>query len=196
MRESPCQNQGVNQWSVGGAVIESEVLAACRVDLPTGATGSPGVLMVKNLRRGGRLDWTPPGGVIDSGEQLIGGLTREVSEETGLTVTRWQGPLYRITAEAPGLGWRLTVEVHRALSVAGCIDVGSDPDGIVVDADLVSHDDCGARMQGAHRWVSEPLLEWMQHRWTGTRDYSYRVDGSDPHDLRVQRTDPNDFPRS
>ena len=169
------------------------MLAACSVDPPGPHSGVSGVLMVQNLRRGGHRDWTPPGGVIDAGEHLVGGLTREVSEETGLTVTSWEGPLYRITAVAPGLGWTLTVEVHRALAVVGCIEVGRDPDGIVVAADLVAPDDCGPRMSGAHPWVSEPLLDWMAQRWSGTRDYAYRVEGSDPERLRIERTEPGDF---
>lgn len=189
-RPGSCQNHLVKQWSVGGAVIESAVLEACSIELPGGPGGLDGLLMVQNLRRGGRIDWTPPGGVIDAGEHLVGGLTREVSEETGLTVTHWEGPLYRITAEAPGLGWTLTVEVHRALEVAGCLEVGRDPDGIVVAADVVSVRDCGPRMQGAHPWVSEPLLEWMDQRWSGTREFAYLVDGSDPDELHIERTTP------
>ena len=91
----------MRSWLVGGAVIES----------------TQGLLLVQNRRRDGRLDWSPPGGVIDEGETLIEGLTREVAEETGLAVTSWSEPIYRIEALAPGLGWDLTVEVHRALVV-------------------------------------------------------------------------------
>lgn len=178
---------------MGGAVIESEVLDVASIGREGVRTGPPGVLMVKNRRTGGHLDWTPPGGVIDGGEALIRGLTREVSEETGLTVRRWEGPLYLITADAPGLGWRLQVEVHRAIEVAGVLRVGNDPDGIVVDADVVPHRECDDRMCGAHPWVREPLLEWMDQRWSGTRHYAYRVLGSDPGTLRVERADPEDF---
>ncbi len=32
--------------------------------------------MVHTRRPGGRMDWSPPGGVIDAGESLIEGLTR------------------------------------------------------------------------------------------------------------------------
>ncbi len=179
----------MKQWSVGGAVITSEVLAACSVDHGGVPEDDPGVLMVKNLRRGGRLDWTPPGGVIDTGEAVIGGLTREVNEETGLTVSRWEGPLYLITAEAPGLGWQLNVEVHLALEVAGDLRVGHDPDGIVVEADVVPVQECGPRMDGAHRWVREPLVEWMAQRWAGTRHYRYQVAGTDLSDLAIERID-------
>jgi 8-oxo-dGTP diphosphatase len=41
------------------------------------------VLAIKR-RDNGR--WEPPGGVLESGERMLDGLTREVLEETGLTV--------------------------------------------------------------------------------------------------------------
>ena len=119
-------------WLVGGAVIE---------------TGD-GVLLVQNQRRGGLLDWTPPGGVIDHGEELLDGLTREVAEETGLQVGGWQGPLYEIEAHAPGLGWTLRVEAHQAVDVQGDLEL-ADPDGIVVDACYVPCADCDERLAGS-----------------------------------------------
>ncbi len=60
----------MRDWVVGGALILSD----------------EGVLLVQNRRRNGTHDWTPPGGVIDEGESLIEGLTREVQEETGQDV--------------------------------------------------------------------------------------------------------------
>jgi len=110
----------LSDWTVGGAVIE----------------GPECLLLVQNLRANGSLDWTPPGGVIEvrDGESLLDGLTREVVEETGLQVTAWHGPLYRVTTTAPAMGWRMLVEVYLAVSVEGEVRVGEDPDGIVVDA--------------------------------------------------------------
>ena len=62
-----CQNVVMNQWIVGGAVIEHE--------------GQ--LLLVRNRRKNGSVDWTTPGGVIDEGESVLSGLAREVFEETG-----------------------------------------------------------------------------------------------------------------
>jgi 8-oxo-dGTP diphosphatase len=175
----------VQQWLVGGALIEASVVPP-DAGVPASA---PGLLLVQNLRRGGIVDWTPPGGVIDEGESLLGGLTREVTEETGLEVGRWDGPVYEISAEAPGLGWHLRVEVHRAVEVTGVLRVGADPDGIVVEAAVVPEPECEERLGRAHPWVREPLVEWMAQRWSGTRSYHYRVDGTDVRDLRVTRRD-------
>lgn len=162
----------MRSWVVGGAVIE----------------GPEGVLLVRNRRRNGIHDWTPPGGVIEieDGEQLIDGLTREVLEETGLLVTRWEGPIYEIAAAAPGLGWELRVEVHRAVELTGELAI-DDPDGIVVDATYVALQDCGGYLEGTHPWVVEPLLEFLTDRWDGSRAFGYRVDGTDLRSLVVTR---------
>jgi 8-oxo-dGTP diphosphatase len=160
----------LRRWLVGGALIE----------------GPEGLLLVCNRRRDGRLDWTPPGGVIDTGEELLAGLAREVEEETGLVVTDWCGPLYEIVAEAPGLGWHLRVEVWRAEGFSGDLRV-ADPDGIVVDARFVGVRDCGPHLEGGHPWVTEPLREWLGERWSDTRRYGYEVEGSSVSSLVVRR---------
>lgn len=162
----------MHAWVVGGAVIE----------------GPDGLLLVQNRRRGGRFDWSPPGGVIEveDGEALLDGLTREVLEETGLAVSRWEGPIYEIATEAPGLGWCLRVEAYRAIEFDGEL-VLEDPDGIVVDARYVAHDECGIHLEGNHPWVVEPLLEWLEERWVECRSYGYHVAGDDLRDLVVTR---------
>ncbi|CAN5773295.1 hypothetical protein BH24ACT3_BH24ACT3_13700 [soil metagenome] len=161
----------MREWLVGGAVIE----------------GPEGVLLVRNRRRNGSHDWSTPGGVIDPGETLLEGLTREVAEETGLVVTGWEGPIYAISAEAPDLGWRLRVEVHRATGYEGYLVV-DDPDGIVVEARFVSPDACVTHLDACQQWVREPLSEWIADRFTERRDYGYRVLGADVATLAVHRT--------
>lgn len=171
----------MRDWVVGGAVIEAAVLGAAAPSMPDA------VLLVENVRRDGRSDWTPPGGVIDGGEVVVEGLTREVREETGLHVLEWGGPLYEIVAEAPGLGWRLRVEVHRALLVDGSVRVGSDPDGIVVAADWVTPGACEDRLCDAHPWVREPLMEWMNERFHESRSFRYHVLGDRLTELVIER---------
>ena len=147
------------------------------------------MLLVENLRRNGTSDWTPPGGVIDEGEAVVDGLRREVSEETGLSVLRWHGLLYRIDAEAPDLGWHLRVEVHRAAEAAGEVAVGADPDGIVIGSAWVAHTECARLLGDGHPWVREPLLEWLTDRWDADepRTFRYLIRGTGLDDLTVQR---------
>lgn len=161
----------MRDWVVGGAVIES----------------GPCVLLVENQRRGGARDWTTPGGVIDEGEQVLAGLKREVREETGLEVVSWSGMLYEVRVEAPGLGWRLRVEVHRAVNVAGEVSVGQDPDGIVVGADWTTHDDCPGLLRAGPAWVHEPLLEWVREQFDAPRTYDYEVAGESMSELSIHR---------
>jgi len=164
----------MRDWLVGGGIVCS----------------GGAVLLVQNRRRDGRLDWSPPGGVIDPGETLLEGLGREVLEETGLRVARWLGPSYEILAEAPDMGWRLRVEVFVAEGIDGELAV-CDPDGIVVAAGFVPVEQCAARLADAPRWVREPLADWLAERWSVSRTYSYRVDGtSSGGDMSVRRIEP------
>ncbi|MEL7209908.1 MAG: NUDIX hydrolase, partial [Actinomycetota bacterium] len=103
----------MHQWTVAGGLVER--------------AGS--LLLVRNRRRDGRVDWSPPGGVVDPGESVLVGLGREVLEETGLAVATWVGPAYLVDVTAPDMDWHLTVEVHRADRVSGSLRI-DDPDGI------------------------------------------------------------------
>jgi len=161
----------MRRWTVGGALLLSP----------------EGLLLVANKRRNGSIDWSTPGGVIDEGESLIDGLTREVEEETGLVVQEWLGPVYEVEAMAEGLGWHLRVEAHLAVVYGGDLRIGEDPDGIVVDARFVPWTDCPGHLEGAPRWVHEPLLDWAHHRWEEQRRFGYRVEGTELRSLNVVR---------
>ena len=155
----------MRSWLVAAALIE----------------GPEGLLLVQNRRRDGSLDWSPPGGVIEihDGETTRDGLTREVAEETGLDVTEWDGPVYRVEVTAEGLGWSLEVETYRATSFAGALRV-DDPDGIVVDAHWVRGNDWEAYLTSAHPWVREPVMAFLGSGVMGAPEtiFRYRLDGS------------------
>ena len=160
----------MREWLVGGAVLE----------------GPSGLLLVRNRRRDGSFDWSPPGGVIDTGESVLEGIGREVSEETGLVVTGWAGKLYEIRATAPDMGWNLRVEAWLAASWEGELRF-DDPDGIVETAAWVDADQCEAHLDDGAPWVAEPVLEWLTHRWVDPRLFVYDIAGSDRSSLVVTR---------
>ena len=160
----------MREWLVGGGLI----------------LGDGGLLLVHNRRRNGNHDWSPPGGVIDEGETLLAGLTREVEEETGVVVARWRGPVYEVDVAAPGLGWHLRVEAHLAVDFAGTVKV-DDPDGIVVDAAYVDPAACDDHLAGCHPWVGEPLRAWLDERWDEPRTFRYTIDGDDMARVVVTR---------
>jgi 8-oxo-dGTP diphosphatase len=165
---------GLVEWTVAGALVES----------------ADGLLLVRNERRGGRTDWSTPGGVIDAtDESLRRGLAREVEEETGLRVTAWEGPVYTVVATASELGWVMRCEVHRALAYEGELRV-DDPDGIVVEAAFAATDACSELLTRCAPWVREPLVDWLVDRWgpADAREYSSAVFGAEPDRLRVERT--------
>lgn len=136
----------MRDWLVAGGLLQS----------------ADGVLLVQNERRNGSLDWSTPGGVIDEGETILEGLTREVHEETGLTVASWEGPAYEVEVDFVDREMYLRVEAHVATGWDGALVV-DDPDGIVVDAAFVDHPGAQERMQAAPRWVAEPFTTWLDH---------------------------------
>lgn len=162
----------MREWLVASGIIE----------------GPGSLLLVQNRRRDGRTDWSPPGGVIEvaDGESVEDGLTREVKEETGITVTEWSGPVWSVDAEAEAAGWRLRVEVYRAVAYSGELAI-DDPDGIVVDAQFVPLDDC--KVQLASTWLPthEPLVAWLAERWTEAREFRYRVEGATRDEFSIVR---------
>ncbi|MDQ1444778.1 MAG: 8-oxo-dGTP diphosphatase [Acidimicrobiaceae bacterium] len=166
------QTEAVREWLVASGIIE----------------GPGSLLLVQNRRRDGRMDWSPPGGVIEvaDGESVREGLTREVHEETGITVTEWAGPVWSVEAEAEAAGWRLNVEVFRAVAYEGEITV-DDPDGIVVDARFVPVDDCQVQLASTWLPTHEPLVAWLAERWTDSRSFKYRVHGASRDDFQITR---------
>jgi len=163
----------VKRWQVAGGVLEH----------------NGRVLLVENQRRGGASDWSPPGGVVDPGETLLSALSREVIEETGLTVSVWERHLYCVTVEAPDMEWTMSADIHLAASHSGEIAI-DDPDQIVTQARWVDRSESAQLMEASPQWLREPFSAWVDDPWsTGTRRFRYRVTGTDRASFRVNRTD-------
>ncbi len=160
----------IRRWSVAGGVLVQD--DRC--------------LLVQNRRRNGATDWSTPGGVIDQGESVLGGLGREVLEETGIEVDDWHGPLYRVELDAPGFGFHMIAEAHRALTFTGELIV-DDPDGVVIGAQFVTLDQAPSLLESAPLWVAEPLLAHLLEGVIDGRLFSYRLEGTSPTDRKVVR---------
>ena len=145
-----------------------------------------GLLLVANRRRGGAIDWTTPGGVVDVGETPKQALSREVSEETGLVVADWERLCWTVAVEFVELEMLLDVEVHLADTFDGDLLL-EDPDGIVTAAEFLDASGVAGRLAGSPLWVSEPLRLWTTEPWSDLRHFSYAAYGTDPADIRTER---------
>ena len=162
----------MRQWVVAGGLLHDE----------------RGLLLVANRRRGGTIDWSTPGGVVDEGETTLEALTREVREETGLRVAGWSRMAWTTEVDFVDMDMHLAVEVHLAASFEGELRV-EDPDGIVVDARFLDAAGVDDRLADSPRWVAEPTRDWMSAPWDEPIHFGYRALGTSPRSLRTERFD-------
>jgi len=144
------------------------------------------LLLAANRRRQGMLEWTPPGGVIDDGESVTRGISREVLEETGLHVPSWDDRHYVVTVEAPEMGWQMTVESWFSDIAHGAISL-NDPDGIVEQALFVDLADVAALLADSPVWVRTPLLAWIEAGRQPVGPFEFHVFGNDRASARVEQ---------
>jgi 8-oxo-dGTP diphosphatase len=158
----------MRDWTVGGALIRH----------------GDGLVLVSNRRRDRSVEWTPPGGVIDEGETVLGGLAREVREETGLVVRSWADCRYTVTVDAPDMGWRLRVEAWEVAEIEGEVVI-DDPDGIVEQVRYASLAEAAGLLKASPPWVHAPVGEWL----AGVVAESYRfvLRGAERRNARIER---------
>jgi len=146
------------------------------------------LLLVANRRRDGRIDWTPPGGVVDSEEDPVSALDRELFEETGLVVDAWDGPCYQLNVDFPDRAMHLEVEVYEAQSFTGNIRL-EDPDGIVQEARFVDTDEAKILLESAPLWVRQPVCDYLAKSFDDVEDahFVFVARGVDSGSLVVER---------
>lgn len=147
------------------------------------------LLLAANRRRHGTLEWTPPGGVIDDGESVVSGISREVREETGLHVPEWTACHYTVTVDAPDMGWQMSVESWFATSARGEIAL-NDPDGIVEQAIFVDLGDVATLLADSPLWVRVPVQSWLENGLRPVEPFAFVVIGSDRERSRVEQVLP------
>lgn len=110
-----------------------------------GPADARGVVLIKRRFPPLAGRWSVPGGGVEAGETLAGGLAREIREETGLEIA--VGPVLdvfdRITRDADG-----RVEYHYVLvdylcrPTGGTLQAGSDVSDarVVPESDLAAYD--------------------------------------------------------
>lgn len=82
------------------------------------------LLLIRRANEPGRGRWSVPGGRVEAGETDHQALTREVAEETGLTVeiTRWLGEVHRCAAD----GAVLDIHDYSCRVTGGTLRAGDD----------------------------------------------------------------------
>lgn len=127
------------------------------------------VLLVGNDWQGfGHVRYTLPGGVVERGESTLDALSREVKEETGLTVTQIETLAYSVHVEDVRRN-------DRALSFAfvatyeGLLNP-NDPDGFIVEARFFPVEEVERMIPIPP--IREPLANYLRDGKTG-RFYAY-----------------------
>lgn len=110
----------------------NEAEQAPQVFIVTSAIARKGreVLLVEERVDSGKIGWSLPGGVVEVRESIITALSREIAEETGLSVTKNHGMAYAVQSLE---GANTTLAFVFDVSVEGVIHI-TDPDKEILSA--------------------------------------------------------------
>ena len=159
----------LHEWTVAGGLIETDA----------------GVLLVRNVRRGGFEDWSTPGGVIDADDaDLLAGLTREVDEETGLVVQRVARPALRGARVRPrhGLAHALRGAPRGRRSRASC--ASTTPTASSWRRASSRRPSATSTSRRARPGCASRFGEWLRERWEPRRGARLPLRG-ERHDPRL-----------
>ena len=128
------------------------------------------VLLVGNDWQGlGRVRFTLPGGVVESGEVAPEGLYREIMEETGLKLTGIKHLAYMVHIEDERRGERAIAIVFEA-TWEGLLHP-DDPDGFIVEASFFTPEEAIAKLESPP--MREPLSDYLKTGQPG-RFYAFK----------------------
>ena len=147
------------------------------------------VLVVANRRSSGGVRWSFPGGLVDREETSLEALKREVEEDPSLITPEWPHHVYTTLVQFRE-GRRdldLNVEIYLSKNWEGELDFSSDPDGLVVDGIFANISSIGDFFYDSDDYISEPIMEWMFHRWEDPVHFTYLVEGKRP-ERTIRRT--------
>ena len=117
------------------------------------------VLLVGNDWQGlGRVRFTLPGGVVESGEVAPEGLYREILEETGLKLTGIKHLAYMSHIEDERRGERAIAIVFEA-TWEGLLNP-ADPDGFIVSASFFTPEEAVLKLESPP--MREPLSDYLK----------------------------------